>query len=198
MTVLENPTNLLDLRKQIIDSMTNPVMYDLGAGEQPQEGFIGIDPYSPLPDVKKIDLYQYPWPIDSESVDYFRASHFLEHIPDWDAHFNEIYRCLKPGGVYEIIVPYYWNSRWAQDPDHKQAIVPERFKYLVQEWRKINKIAHYGASVNFDVIGYFELLSDDFAGQGFDDAYMAFAKRHFINVIDDIAVVLKKVPLETK
>jgi predicted SAM-dependent methyltransferase len=196
MTVLENPTNLLDLRKQIIDSMTSPVLYELGCGENPEPGFTGLDVFSPREDVLKVDLYKYPWPIDSESVDYFRASHFLEHIPDWDAHFNEIYRCLKPGGCYEIIVPYYWNSRWAQDPDHKQTIVGERFKYLMQPWRKMNKISHYGATVNFEMIGWFELLNEDFLNQGYDDDYMRWARAHLINVIDDIACVIRKLPLE--
>lgn len=175
-----------------------PVKIDLGCGERPEEGFTGADFYSPRADVQKIDLYTYPWPIPSESVDYFRASHFLEHVPDWDKHFAEVYRCLKPGGHYEFIVPYYWNNRWVQDPDHKQGIVGERLRYLVQSWRKINMIAHYGAKVNFELVGWFELLNDDFQNQGYDDAYLEFARKHFINVIDDVAAVLRKVPLETE
>jgi hypothetical protein len=50
--------------------------------------------------------------------------------------------------------------------------------------------------VNFELIGHFELLNDDFLNQGFDADYMAFARRHFINVVDDLAVVLRKLPLE--
>jgi SAM-dependent methyltransferase len=189
--------NLQDLRAEILGSLTDPVKIDLGCGEQPEEGFRGADLFSPLDSVEKIDLYSYPWPFADESVDYFRASHFLEHVPDWDAHFREIYRCLRPGGFYEIIVPYYWNSRWAQDPDHKQTIVGERLRYLMQKWRKLNKIAHYGAPVNFELVGWFELLNEDFLNQGYDETYLTFARRHFINVIDDIAAVLRKEPLET-
>lgn len=189
--------NLLELREQIVKGLgEKPVLYDLGCGQSVEEGFIGIDFHSGAPDVQRVDLYQYPWPIQDATADYFRASHFVEHVPDWDAHFSEIYRCLKPGGTYEIIVPYYWNSRWAQDPDHKQMMVGERFKYLAQTWRKMNKIDHYGAKVNFEVIGWFELLNEDFLNQGFDDQYMAFARKHFINVIDDVAVVLRKLPRE--
>jgi SAM-dependent methyltransferase len=189
--------SLLELREDIISRLgPDPVLLDLGCGEVPEEGFIGVDPYSPLESVRKVDLYQYPWPFETASVDYIRSSHFLEHVPDWDAHFQEIYRCLKPGGHYEIIVPYYWNSRFAQDPDHKQRIVGERFRYLMQPWRRINKIAHYGAQVNFEMAGWFERLNEDFLNQGYDETYMAFAKKHFVNVIDDIACVLQKVPLE--
>lgn len=189
-------TSLLDLRTSILGNLgPGAVKMDLGCGEVPEEGFVGVDPFSPRDDVRKIDLYKYPWPIADASVDYYRASHFVEHVPDWDAHFAEIYRTLKPGGHYEIIVPYYWNSRWAQDPDHKQAMVGERFRYLMQNWRVTNKIAHYGAKVNFELVGWFELLNEDFQDAGYDEDYMRFAKRHFINVIDDIACVLRKVPL---
>ena len=192
----ENNANLLDLRADLLSRAGDgAVKVDLGCGQNPLEGFIGADVHSPHPDVEKIDLYSYPWPWADGSVDYFRASHFLEHVPDWDAHFREIYRCLKPSGCYEIIVPYYWNSRWAQDPDHKQAIVGERFRYLMQPWLKINKIDHYGAGVNFELIGYFELLNEDFQDQGFDATYIAWCKKHLINCIDDIAVVLRKIPL---
>jgi SAM-dependent methyltransferase len=193
-----NASNLVELRKMVFDMLTEPVAYDLGCGVTVEEGFKGIDFHSNGVGVEKIDLYSYPWPIADESVDYFRASHFLEHVPDWDAHFTEIYRCLKPGGFYEIIVPYYWNSRWVQDPDHKQGIVGERLKYLMQPWRKINRIDHYGAKVNFEVVGWFELLHEDFRDQGFDADYMAFARKHWINVIDDVATVIKKLPLEAE
>lgn len=190
--------SLLELRDHLLSSLgPDAVKLDIGCGSAPEEGFRGIDLLSPLEGVEKIDLYKYPWPIESESVDYFRASHFVEHVPDWDAHFAEIYRCLKPGGHYEIICPYYWNSRWAQDPDHKQAIVGERFRYLMQPWRKANGIAHYGASVNFEAVGWFELLNEDFQDAGYDDSYMAWAKKHLVNVVDDVATVIKKVPLET-
>lgn len=191
--------SLLDLRTSILSGLNgSSVKHDIGCGEQPEDGFIGIDLLSPREDVIKADLFKYPWPIADASVDYFRSSHFLEHVPDWDAHFSEIYRCLKPDGHYEIIVPYYWNSRWAQDPDHKQAMVGERFRYVMQPWRKANKIAHYGAAVNFEMVGWFELLNEDFREQGYDDAYIAFAKRHMINVVDDIACVLRKLPMEAE
>jgi SAM-dependent methyltransferase len=188
--------NLLDLRKELLaERGDNPVKYDLGCGQNPEEGFIGIDLCSPTEGVRRIDLYQYPWPIETESVDYFRASHFLEHVPDWDAHFSEIYRCLKPGGYYEIIAPYYKNDRWFQDPDHKQAILHQRFAYLRREWLLANKIEHGRAVVNFVPVQWFELLNDDFRDQGFDAAFIEWHKLHSWNVIDDLAVILRKEPL---
>lgn len=189
---------LLDARQEILSKLTNPVLFDIGCGQVPAEGFIGIDLLSPREDVRKIDLYTYPWPIESASVDYFRSSHFLEHVPDWDAHFTEIYRCLKPGGHYEIIAPYYRNDRWFQDPDHKQAILHNRFSYLNRHWKKANKIDHYGAAVNFEVYKgvWFELLHEDFRDQGFDADYIRWWKAHGWNVIEDLAVIVVKLPME--
>jgi SAM-dependent methyltransferase len=188
--------NLLALRAELLAELgEDPVRYDLGCGQRPEDGFVGIDLHSPTEGVLRVDLYQYPWPIETESVDYFRASHFLEHVPDWDAHFTEVYRCLKPGGYYEIIAPYFKNDRWFQDPDHKQAILHQRFAYLRRDWLLANKIEHGRAVVNFSPVQWFELLNDDFKDQGFDAAFIEWHKSHSWNVIEDLAVILRKEPL---
>ena len=193
-------SNLYELRDELLTKVraevANPRLLDIGCGQSPEVGFTGIDFHSTLEGVEKVDLYSYPWPFPAGSVDYFRASHFVEHIPDWDAHFTEIYSALKMGGYYEIVSPYFLNIRWFQDPDHKQPILQERFMYLDQKWKKANKIDHYGARVNFEVIGWFELLNDDFRDQGFADDMIRWHKIHSWNVIDDVALVLKKIPME--
>lgn len=188
--------SLQELQAELIASIRSnnpsPVLYDLGCGQSPAPGFTGVDLYAE--DAVRADLYTYPWPFADGSVDYFRASHFLEHVPDFAAHFREIYRCLKVGGYYEIISPYYLNNRWFQDPDHKCPILHERFFYLNAGWRKAQKQNHRGdlAEVNFDLAGTFELLNDDFRDSGLDAETIAWHKRHSWNVIDDVAFVLRK------
>ena len=193
-------TTLLDLRSNILTAIMGdvaaPVLYDLGCGQNPESGFVGVDYYSNSDGVLKADLTSYPWPFPAGSVDYFRASHFVEHVPDWDAHFTEIYSALKMGGHYEIVSPYYLNNRWFQDPDHKQPILQERFMYLDQKWKKANKIDHYGARVNFAMVAWFEALNEDFVDDGTSDYDRQYQKRHLFNVIDDVALVLKKIPME--
>lgn len=189
--------NLLELRNELLAKRgPDAVKVDIGCGPVVEPGFRGIDFHAKGENVENIDLYTYPWPIETESVDYFRASHFLEHVPDWDAHFTEIYRCLKPGGYYEIIAPYFRNDRWFQDPDHKQAILHQRFAYLRRDWLKKNKIEQGRAVVNFAPVEWFELLNEDFRDQGYDPSFINFHKSHSWNVIDDLAVVLEKLPLE--
>ena len=44
-------------------------------------------------------------PFDDESFDHIRTNHVLEHIHDVHDLLDEIHRCLKPGGLYELAVP---------------------------------------------------------------------------------------------
>lgn len=192
--------SLLDARNAILREKPDAVKMDLGCGMNPDEGFIGVDFYADAPGILRIDLYSYPWGIESESVDYLRASHFVEHVPDWDAHFTEAWRILKPFGHYEIISPYYMNRRWFQDPDHKQPILQERFLYLSRNWRKAQKLDHYGAAVNFEVFdgAWFERLHEDFDPSQISSYDMQWFKLHCFNVIEDVGLILQKLPMEAE
>jgi len=55
----------------------------------------------------RLDLWadlRNPLPFPDNSVDAFYSYHVIEHLPDalLPAHFRELYRCLKPGGVIRI------------------------------------------------------------------------------------------------
>ena len=43
-----------------------------------------------------------PLPFRPETVDVFYSHHVIEHLPDLPFHFQEMYRCLKPGGVFRV------------------------------------------------------------------------------------------------
>ena len=189
--------DLGELTAKLLEALpADAVKLDLGCGVHPAEGFRGVDLFADHPGVDKVDLFSYPWPFADGSVDFFRACHFLEHVPDWDAHFREVYRCLKPKGHYEIIGPFYMNDRAFQDPDHKQPLLGPRFAYLQRKWREANGLTHYGAEVNFAMVGWFELLNPDFVDEGLSADAIAWHKRHSWNVVDDIAAVLRKEPME--
>lgn len=46
-----------------------------------------------------------PLPFHNNTVDAFYSHHVIEHLPDLDAHFKDVYRCLKPGGAYRVGAP---------------------------------------------------------------------------------------------
>ncbi len=43
-----------------------------------------------------------PLPFHDGSVSAFYSHHVIEHLPDLTQHFREVYRCLRPGGVYRV------------------------------------------------------------------------------------------------
>ena len=53
---------------------------DLGCGQNPREGFEGVDLYGEKAK-HKVDLFKFPWPFADGSVDEIHCSHFLEHVP---------------------------------------------------------------------------------------------------------------------
>jgi SAM-dependent methyltransferase len=135
---------------------------------------------------------QYKWPFKTASVDLIYTSHFVEHVPDWDAFWTEAYRVMKPGGYFVAITPYYTSVGASQDPDHKQLISPERYSYLSREWREKNDMAHYGANVDFRKAALLFDFDEDFADK--DYSVIAYAMRHYMNVVRNLGVVLEKLP----
>ena len=112
--------------------------------------------------VKQADLVIEHIPFVDESFDYVTAYDFLEHIPrilykcDRRMHpfvdlMSEIYRVLKPGGLFLSSTPCIPYSAAFQDPTHVNFITPDTFaEYFDNEktWAKM-----YG------FVGAFEIVS---------------------------------------
>jgi hypothetical protein len=148
---------------------------DLGCGQNPKEGFEGVDLYGGK--AKHIfNLFTFPWPFESDSVDELHASHFLEHIPAREvenrdlvpgilvtdiarflgqdmlfAFMDECYRIMKVDAWMQVIVPSGRSNRAFWDPTHRRFFMQETFLYFSAEWRKLNSLDHYRAKCNFGV-----------------------------------------------
>ena len=83
----------------------------------------------------KCDLWadlRNPLPFHDDTVEALYSHHVIEHLPDLQGHFQEVYRCLKPGGVYRVGGPngdsairkYVENDeKWFDDfPDNRTSI----------------------------------------------------------------------------
>lgn len=165
------------------------IKLDVACGQSKKEGYTGIDIVE-MPGVDIVhDLEKYPWPIDSDSVTDIWCCHYIEHVSDLFAFFNEIYRILTPGGKVEFKAPY-WNSRRAwQDPTHKQAISETTFSYVSEGWRNANKLSHYPLHCNFDIEITFD-LSPEWANRARE--VQTFAIEHYANVVQNINATLTK------
>jgi SAM-dependent methyltransferase len=132
-----------------IETVDNPNYrrtLDLGCGSKPKNPFgaeliYGVDIRESLGDrIVAADLAISPIPFPDEFFDYCTAFDFLEHIPrtiyipDRKHPFvelmNQIYRVLKPGGLFLSFTPAYPSAPAFQDPTHVNIITDETFKYF--------------------------------------------------------------------
>jgi SAM-dependent methyltransferase len=163
---------------------------DLACGQCKKEGFLGVDKEM-LSGVDIVcDLDQYPWPFEDESVYEIYCSHYVEHVRDLVKFMDECYRILKPCSLMTIVCPYFSSERAWQDPTHVRGITMKTFHYFDREWVKSIRMDHYIGNADFEVISVVPLVNSEWQGRA--DEAVKWAMRHYINVIDDLVVTLRK------
>lgn len=116
------------------------IRLNLGSGYHKRFGYVNVDyDASTKPDVLH-NLWHFPWPFESDSVDEIYSSHYFEHIPHSVPNFLgdgfiqtlvECHRVLRVGGWLVIKTPYWNNRAWVEgDPTHTRAIRPQNFRYV--------------------------------------------------------------------
>ena len=143
---------------------------DLGCGQRPKNPYghprlFGVDIRSGLQieGVERIEaanLSSQPIPFADHQFDSVSAYDFLEHVPrvSLDAHGNtqfpfvklmdEIWRVLKPGGVFYAITPAYPHEKAFRDPTHVNIITHKTYRYFAQPHLQARM---YGFKGTFDL-----------------------------------------------
>ncbi len=196
------------------------VRLDLACGNNKKEGYIGVDRTHESQADFIADLEKYPWvmfeqkadnkPPDQDtaqkagmygvlfdktgliqpnSVYEVHCSHYIEHVTDLIAFMEELHRVLIPGGRATFYAPYYSSIRAMQDPTHKQFISENTFLYYNRKWREVNKLTHYPITSDFDILSTKFLYSSDWRMRSMEAK--EWARKHNINVVDDLEVVLQ-------
>lgn len=168
------------------------IKLDIACGQNKREGYVGID----IADCKGVDiihdLFKFPWPVESNSVEEAFSSHFFEHVPGLlrGQFMDELYRVLAPKASCALICPYWSSPRAVQDFTHTwPPIVEQSFLYFNKQWRIDNKLDHYPVSCDFDfTYGY--AITDQMANKAREA--QEFGIRHYINSVNDIHVTLTK------
>lgn len=122
---------------------------NIGCGMDYRKGWLNTD-VSPTAKADIVhDIRLEKLPVDNEEVDLVYASGVLEQIVENEEllfSFNEVWRVLRPGGEFHIVVPNAEYSIAFQDPFDVRKFVPKTFDYLVQDKREY---ALYGKVYGF-------------------------------------------------
>jgi len=144
----------------------NTQSLDLGCGVKPRNPFdakssFGLDVRDDLAmGIKSADLVLGPIPFDDQSFDFVTAYDFLEHIPrviylperrlPFVNLMNEIYRVLKPGGIFLSSTPIYPYGAVFRDPTHINILTDETFSLYFDDQHRWAQI--YGFKGAFKVL----------------------------------------------
>jgi GT2 family glycosyltransferase/predicted SAM-dependent methyltransferase len=104
---------------QTVEEPKTGLLLNLGCGYRKLDGYVNIDNRAEVKPDLLCDVLQ-GLPYSDNSVDEVRAYDFLEHIPQ--PHMieviEEIYRVLKPNGIFESFTPSTDGRGAFQDPTH--------------------------------------------------------------------------------
>jgi len=115
-------TSILDALNRVMPQLKGKLL-DIGCGKMPYRAYIldctdvsqytGMDIDNSLtydrdisPDVRWDGITM---PFQNDCFDSAIATEVLEHCPDPEMVLKEIYRVLKPGGIFFFTVPFLWN-----------------------------------------------------------------------------------------
>ncbi len=105
----------------------------LGPGQENYiEGWVNLDANI---FTAKCDVWadlRHPLPFHDGTVEAMYSHHVIEHLPGLESHFRDVFRCLRPGGVYRVggpngdaaIAKFIENeAQWFGDfPDKRKSI----------------------------------------------------------------------------
>lgn len=170
-------------------TLTKTIKLDIACGQHKAEGFTGID-IAPIKGVDIVhDLNQFPWPLADNSVEEVHCSHYAEHVPDLIAFVNEIWRICKKDAQVRLYHPYYTSIRATQDPTHVRFLSEATWYYFDQNWLKEQGLDHYPIKCDFEVVSVVGSFNPPWDKR--NEEMQRFALLHYVNVVSDLAVVLK-------
>lgn len=179
---------------------------NLGCGNNQLDGYVNVDQQAACNPDKVVDLEQFPWPFDDDSVREVVMSHVLEHLGETTETYlsiiKELYRICRDGARIDIKVPHHRHDEFAIDPTHVRAILPEQFhlfsKAANQEWREQGfantPLADY-LDVDFEIEEVQWTPEDEWitklqAGE-ISSEELADKARHQYNIIKEVLIQLK-------
>jgi len=118
-------------RKVSKDLFVGKSVLDIGCGRKKLPGAVGLD-QARLPEVDVVANLNETLPFQNNQFDAVHADQVLEHVKNLVGLVYEVYRILKPGGIFLAHVPYF-RSSWAHiDPTHVRCFTINSMDYFVK------------------------------------------------------------------
>ncbi|GEM_PF-4515698 len=110
---------------RVDDPNETVAIVDMGSGATKREGVIGFDIPSNLWGGIKPQVFYggFEWPISDNSLDGVLSTAVLEHVKCPDKYVAEMFRTLKPGGMFLTTVPFMVGQH--SSPSDYQRYTPE-------------------------------------------------------------------------
>jgi SAM-dependent methyltransferase len=135
---------------QVLLEVGERLSLDIGCGGSPRNPFdaeklIGLDLTSTQDGVFPCVIGYEPFPLADNSVDYVSAFDFIEHLPrtafvngcitnPFIDTMSEIWRILKPGGLFYAQTPAYPSTAAFVDPTHVNVITEGTISYFSKRY----------------------------------------------------------------
>ena len=98
---------------------------------------------------------------DDNTFSEIYASHILEHLNNFHNSITELYRILKPNGILIVYAPFFLNTKYFGEPDHKipfsirtfdnYEYIGDRKLKFYEKW-KLNHRTNYEGKAQFEVL----------------------------------------------
>lgn len=133
---------------------------NIGCGKDLKEGYVNLDVVD-YGGNKIHDLNKFPYPFEENTFDEIYASHILEHLDNFHDTVTELYRIAKHDGIIIVYAPFFLNTKYFGEPDHKipfsirtfdnyEFIVNRKLKFY-EEW-KLEHRTNYEGKAQFEII----------------------------------------------
>ncbi len=133
---------------------------NLGCGKKILDDYINLDVVDYGGNMIH-DLNSFPYPFDDNTFDEILASHILEHLQNFNKVVTELYRISKSNAIIRVYAPFFLNTKYFGDPDHKipfsirtfdnyEYIGNKRLKFY-EKW-KLNHRTNYETGVKFEIL----------------------------------------------
>jgi len=133
---------------------------NLGCGNDLKKGYINLDVVD-YGGNQVHDLNSFPYPYEENYFDEIYASHILEHLNNFHNTVTELFRILRPDGILIVYAPFFLNTKYFGEPDHKipfsirtfdnyEYVKNKKLKFY-EKW-KLNHRTNYEGKAQFEVM----------------------------------------------